>query len=155
MVPPGPPRKKGWFRRNAAWFIPTLVVVVLGACGGCVFGIFQFAFGMIKGSDVYQDALGKARGNAAVVAELGEPVEERGFPTGNVSYSNADGDASLQIPIKGPKGQATIHVVATRSMGKWTYSTLTVVVEGSGKEIDLTEAEDAVAPSTGSMEIDP
>lgn len=134
---PPPPKKKGWFRRNLAWFIPVLVLIVLGSCGGCIFGIFSMAMGMIKGSDVYQDALAQAKANVTVQAELGTPITDGWMPTGNISTSNSSGKADMSIPIKGPKGEGTIELVAIRTAGKWTYSTLQVTITGSGKTIDL------------------
>lgn len=145
-VPPMPPKKKGWWSRNMAWFIPVLVLGVLGACGGGVFWLLNVIFGFIRDSDVYKQSLADARANPAVVAALGEPIEEAGWPSGSIQYSGASGSADLRIPIKGPNGQAALYVVASRAMGTWTYTTQSVVLDATGEPIDLLapSIEDAV-----------
>lgn len=58
--------------------------------------------------------------------------------SGSVNVRGEDrGNADLSIPIKGPKGEGTVHVVATKSEGKWRFEELDVVVAGDPARIDL------------------
>jgi len=137
MAEPAEPRT-GWFRRNVAWFVPTLVAGLLALFGGCIFGLFSLIMGAMKGSDIYQDALARARTDATVQAELGTPIEDGWMPSGKVSYRNAGGSADLTIQLKGPKGEATLYVVASRAAARWRYATLRVVTRG-GRTIELVD----------------
>jgi hypothetical protein len=71
-----------------------------------------------------------------VATALGRPVEE-GFPSGSINTNNNTGDVDLSIPISGPKGKGTIYVVGTRSGGTWTYSKMSVTIDGAHDTIDL------------------
>ncbi len=95
--------------------------------------LFSLVFHVMKTSGGYQEALAAARANPAVVQALGTPIKDGLLPTGDVgaTYSN------LEIPIHGPKGEGTLHVSATKSMGQWTFTGLVVEVKGTGERIDL------------------
>ncbi|MDB6124800.1 MAG: hypothetical protein JWQ71_3793 [Pedosphaera sp.] len=129
-------QQSGWFNRNWKWFVP---VVCLGAVVivVCFVGlIFTTIFGVMKSSDVYKQAVQSAKLDSRVVSEMGAPMEEGLMMTGNINLVNDSGQADLVIPITGPKGRGTIHAVATKTKGKWTFSSLIVQVEGKQK-IDL------------------
>ncbi len=91
----------------------------------------------IKSTDVYKDALSRARTNQAVVGALGYPIKEGLLVSGNTNVNGASGEASLAIPISGPKGKGTLYVSATKSLGQWRYSGLVVEVAASGERVDL------------------
>jgi len=95
----------------------------------------------IKSSDVYQEALARAKKNNKVQATIGTPIQEGFFATGNINVSGTKGNADLAIPISGPKGSATVYAVARKEAGKWTFSTLDVVVDGGGNRINLLEKD--------------
>jgi hypothetical protein len=99
--------------------------------------IVSLVFGVMKSSDVYKGAVGAAQGNAEVVQALGSPLKEGLFVSGNINVSGSSGQADLSIPVSGPKGKAVIYAVATKSEGKWTYSTLEVEIGSSGQRINL------------------
>ena len=103
-------------------FVALLVVVIFGA---------------MKSTDVYKEAVNRAKANSEVTEALGTPLKEGMFLSGNTNVNGGSGDADLSIPISGPKGSGTIYVKAQKSAGKWTYSTLEVEVKGSDKRIDL------------------
>lgn len=128
---------KNWFQRNWLWFIPTgcLTVILLGAA--FVGAIVVFVFGVLKSSDVYQQAFAAAASNAEVTQALGEPIDDAWYALGSVNTTGASGDADLQIPISGSKGKATIYATAKKSSGEWDFSTLNVKLEPSGEQIDL------------------
>ena len=113
----------------AAAFVAVIVIVVFGA---------------LKSSDAYKLAVARAKADPRVTAALGTPISEGMFLSGNTNVDGASGEANLAIPISGPKGKATLYVVATKSAGKWTYSKL-IVQPAGGDEIDLmkgTSSED-------------
>ncbi len=70
---------------------------------------------------------------------LGTPVEVGLLTTGNISTSGSSGEADLAIPISGPKGGATVYVVASKSEGEWIFSTLVVGLKEGGERINLLE----------------
>jgi len=102
-----------------------------------VAAVISFAFGSIKSSYVYQQAMTKTRSNAAVIRELGEPIKPGWLVSGQVSVNEASGQADLSIPVSGPNKSGTVYVSATKKMGKWSFSALEVEVEGESKRINL------------------
>jgi len=102
-----------------------------------VAAIISFAFGTIKSSYVYQQAIAKTRSNPAVIRELGEPIKPGWLVSGQLSLNEASGRADLSIPISGPKKSGTVYVLAVKKLGKWDFSALEVEVEGESKRINL------------------
>lgn len=96
-------------------------------------------FGILKNTDVYKTALARAKNDARVSAAIGQPIQEGWFVGGSTEVSGGSGKSDLTIPIHGPKGRATIYVLATKFADEWQYSKLVVKVEGTGETIDLTE----------------
>ena len=130
---PGP----GWWSRNWKWFVPTgcltILLLILAFCAA----ILLFVFGVLKSSDVYKTALARAKSDPAVIEALGQPIEEGWFMTGKTNVEGTSGEADIGIPISGPKGDATIYAVATKSAGRWKYTTLEVEVDGRAERINL------------------
>ena len=79
--------------------------------------IVMVAFGAMKSSDVYQQALARAKANPQVVEKLGTPIQEGFFVSGNIDASPGRGEAKLTIPISGPKGSATIFLPVAVKLG--------------------------------------
>jgi len=131
------PENKGWFGRNWKWFVPAgclsiVVMVVAVAAAG-----LYFVIGAIKSSDVYREALVKARSNTAVVRELGEPIEAGWRISGTINVSNDSGNADVRIPVSGPKKSGAVYATAIKKQGKWDFSALEVEIEGVTKRINL------------------
>jgi hypothetical protein len=118
--------------------------VALLAAG--VFSLLWFVTSLLKGSDAGKEGFARAQANAAVVQQLGTPIEEGWFASGSINVSIGTGDANLALPISGPKGKATVYVTAKKVAGLWTYSVIQAVVNGSGQRIDLLHEE---APNPG------
>jgi hypothetical protein len=129
--------ERTWWGRNWKWAVPVGCLTPLLGCGGTIGLIFVVVFGAIKSSDVYTEALAKAKADQRVVAVLGEPIEAGYMVSGNIEVNGPAGKANLAIPISGPKKSGTLNVVATRNAGAWEYSTLQVAPGGSGDPIDL------------------
>jgi hypothetical protein len=108
--------------------------VFLGAAFIAAMAIF--VFGAIKRSDVYTEALNRVKGDQRVVAVLGEPIEPGFWVSGNVNINNGKGNADFQFPVKGPRGSAKVHAVASTEGQKWEYTTL-VVTPASGPPINV------------------
>jgi hypothetical protein len=94
-------------------------------------------FTAVKSTDVYKDALARAKAHPAVIEALGSPVTEGFFVSGNTNVSGASGEANLSIPIAGPKGNGTIYVAARKSLGQWNYSGLVVEIPKTHQRINL------------------
>jgi hypothetical protein len=131
------PQPQGWWSRNWKWFVPTgcLALIALGI--GFILVITVFVFSLMKSTDVYKTAVASAKGNAIVIEALGSPLEEGWFLSGKTNVEGPSGEANIAIPISGPKGKGTIYAVATKSAGRWNYTTLEVEVDGRAERIPL------------------
>ena len=134
------PAPTGNNRRNliliTCGVLTAVAVCILLIVGGAA-GIIGAVFSSIKSSDVYQSAMAEAMADPEVLNALGEPVEAGLIPSGSISVENSTGEASLSIPISGPKGKGTLYVEATKSAGTWDYTVLEVTVDGQPGRIDL------------------
>lgn len=141
--PMPPPARPGWWTRNWKWAVPvaavSMVSLIVGFIGLICFGIF----GMMKSSQPCKEAFAKAVASPQVQAELGTPIHEGLFVSGNISTATstgshgASGSATMSIPISGPKASGTLSLEATQSAGVWTYSTLEVAIDGKSEKINL------------------
>ena len=136
--PPIPSEAKGnWWTRNWKWLVPTGCLTILFLFVAFVFSIILLVFGAMKSTDVYIDALAKAKANPEVIEALGSPIADGLFVSGNTNVNGATGEANLSIPISGPEGKGTIYVKAEKSLGRWKYSELVVEIQKSGERINL------------------
>ena len=139
--PPIPSQAKGnWWTRNWKWFVPTGCLSLLTLFIAFIVLILMIVFGAMKSSDVYKDALAKAKAHPAVIEALGEPIEDGFFVSGNTNVNGAAGESNLAIPISGPKGKGTIYLKAEKSLGRWNYSDLVVEIQKTGERIDLVKS---------------
>ena len=130
---------RNWWQRNWKWFVPTGCVAILALAAAFVVAIVVFVFSVIRQTDVFKDALERAKANPQVQAELGEPIREGWWLSGQVNTTGSSGHADLSIPLKGSQKNGTLYAVAEKSAGKWTYDRLEVEVEGRSERIDLLE----------------
>ena len=96
-----------------------------------------FQHSAMKSSDIYKDALARAKTHPAVNEALGSPVTEGLLLSGNTNVNGASGEANLSIPVAGAKGKGTIYVAATKSLGRWNYSGLVLEIARTHQRIDL------------------
>ncbi len=141
-------QKKSWWGRNWLWVLPAGCLGMLVVAVGLLAGIVVLGLKIIRSSDPYVQAVAAAKADPRVIAALGSPVTEGWFFNGSVnektdwssgSGGSTSGNADLKISIHGPKGEGTIHAVATIQGGKWVFSLLVVTVKDSGRTIDLNE----------------
>jgi len=132
--------RKGWFGRNWKWAVPTggcllIIILLVVFAGSLFFGITS----MMSDSQAYQDSMEAAQKNEALIELIGEPIEPNGYNGGSLNYDNGIKSAELNIPIKGPNGEANIFVVGEGINDNWTYQTMEVHIEGTREIIDLLE----------------
>ena len=99
--------------------------------------ILVIVFSAMKSTDVYKEALARAKADSAVIEALGSPIKDGFLMSGNTNVNGASGESNLAIPISGPKGKGTIYVSANKSLGRWNYSGLVVEVGQTHERIDL------------------
>ena len=99
--------------------------------------ILVIVFSTLKSTDVYKEALARAKADPAVIEALGSPIRDGFLMSGNTNVNGASGESNLAIPISGPKGKGTIYVSANKSLGQWNYSGLVVEVAQTHERIDL------------------
>ncbi len=146
QTPTPAPVRRGWFRRNWLWFLPSMVVLMALVCAGVCAGIFTTVFYALKSTEPYQTALAAVQKNPQVIERLGQPVEEVRWPppSGSVHVQNGGGSANLVFNVKGPKGEAQVRTEARRTRGQWETHVLevtfadekriTIEVGGGGEE---------------------
>ena len=126
-----PPKKSGCWKWGAIGCLAILLVLAVG-----VGVLTTIVFGAIKSTDAYKTARDRATHDPRVIEALGSPVEAGFWVIGNVHVDNNRGNASIEVPISGPKGKARVRAVASTDGDHWTYSELTVRAE-NGARIDL------------------
>lgn len=143
---PAPPSRvrprSSWWGRHWKWVVPVCCLIPIAATVGLAAAVLT----ALKSADVYQSALARVQTAPAVVAELGEPVTDGFFFSGNISTSGASGKADFVIPLSGPRGKATAYVESTRSLGLWRHDRLMVEISASGRRIDLSDSTDRPSP---------
>jgi hypothetical protein len=98
----------------------------------------MLVFALLKRSEPAQFALQLASAHPAAVASTGTPLEVGWVVTGSLKYSGSGGGAvRLSLPVRGPKGRATVAVRGVRVDGRWTYSILRLVPDDGSPHVDL------------------
>ncbi|WP_052773056.1 cytochrome c oxidase assembly factor Coa1 family protein [Luteimonas sp. FCS-9] len=152
-VPHAAPPPRGWWQRNWKWALPVAIVSAL-ALAAAAFAALLFGIrGSLIGSDVYQDAVARARAHPEMVALIGEPMTEGFMPMGSVSSSTTgggSGEADLMVTLTGPDGSGTLFVEAGRARGQWRYASLFFVEESGAGMVTLVDDDTGIgAPAIG------
>ena len=131
-VQPGarPRRRLVWIVVAAFLGVLLLVVLFIGAIAAAVLG-------SMRSSEPYRFAMQTATHDPRVLSRLGSPVKAGLWVNGTINIRNDSGDADLSIPVQGPLHKGTIHIVAKKSEGEWTYQRLTLKVESGSERLDL------------------
>jgi hypothetical protein len=87
-------------------------------------------------SEAYRLSFGLVQRNEAVAAVVGRPMTP-GFPMGSLEVAGPRGRASLSYGVSGPKGEGTVHVEATRDLGRWQIDRAVFEDDATGQRIDL------------------
>ena len=136
---PRPMPPTNWFGRNWKWVVPVGCLLPVLLLVGCALAIFFFAMGVLKQTDAYKTALARVQTNSAVIEAIGAPISQTGTVSGNSNVNGGTGEANLSIPLRGPKGKATLYVEAKKSADTWYFQSMQVKVEKTGERIDLNQ----------------
>lgn len=130
--------QKSWFARNWPWVIPV---------GGCLAVILLFVFGVgaaifgvtkvLKGSEPYEYAVKEASSNEDLIAIIGEPVETDGIMQGSINYNNGVSSADIRVPLKGPKGKASVSIKGEKRDEVWIYEAFYITIKETQEQINL------------------
>lgn len=146
------PPRRGWFGRNWLWFVPTIILLPLLLCGGCVGGVIVFGLRAVKDTDVYKGALQRVQDSAEVQAAVGQPIEDStAFPSSEYKYENGVQTSTVRFSVQGPKGTAEVEASAVLAGDKWHYERF-IVTCSDGTSIDLSDEPVALegdAPAFG------
>lgn len=126
-----------WFKQNWKWFIPVSCVGVIATLAVFVALILAVVFGVIKSSQVYNQAIDKATNHPDVTATMGTPIKPQWFVTGNFEVNGPSGRADITIPLTGPNADARIYANAIKAQGQWTFTSLVVHIEHNQQYINL------------------
>jgi len=137
LDPPAPKTQKDWVQRNWKWLFPAGFIGLIIVSAAFVGGIFLLVESSFRNSDVYAQALARARANPKVIECIGQPLKAAWVVTGDIQLTNASGHATLSIPISGPAGKGTIYAVARKKADVWKFDTLRVDIQGQAQRIDL------------------
>lgn len=111
-----------------------LTLVIIGAIAVGLF--FSYAMKTIKGTEIYSKALDAAKSSPEVQEAMGTPIEADWMIQGSVNTQGGRSDASLLIPISGPKGKGSVDATASKTGEVWNYTRLQAQLP-DGKTVDL------------------
>lgn len=131
-------QKKGWFGRNWKWAVPTfgcLTFTVLAIIFAVA--LYSGVSTLFKGSEPFEVAVSSLNNNKLVVEKLGQPIEADGMFQRNINYENNNASADIRVPVKGPKGEGSVTVIAEKQNNVWTYQLMQVEINDTGEVINL------------------
>jgi hypothetical protein len=130
-------RSKSWLHRNWKWAVPLGCLLPLVLVGGCIAAMLFAVVSLIKSSDAYQRSVTAVSNSVEVRAALGEPIHPSNMVTGNINFVNDKGHADISYNVRGPKGDASVSVVADKAAGQWVFKTNRVTIQSTGQTIDV------------------
>lgn len=107
-------------------------LLVLGSFVLVVISVYQ---GRFKTTEAYDEALVAARTDPALIEAIGRPIHEGLFPNGE--YAGSSGCWRFDIPVSGPEGSATVHVLQRYDPEGSEYTYMVADLERSERRIDL------------------
>lgn len=133
--------QRSWFRRNWAWILPVgccsgcllMLVLFIGGIGATVFSVFS----NFKEATPIEEVLITVNANPKAIEFLGSDIVSDGFPSGNISLDNDNGEVYFLLPVAGSKGAGTLTVNGIRVNEKWVYEDLYLVIKETQEKINL------------------
>ena len=137
--------RKNWFGRNWKWALPTfgcLTIIVLAII--FAIALYSGVSTLFKDSEPYEIAMSSLNSNEYVIEKLGQPIEADGMFQGNINYKNNTASADIKVPVKGPKGDGTLLVIAEKENDVWTYRLMQVEIDDTDEVINLLDENNKV-----------
>jgi hypothetical protein len=108
---PIPPRRRGWFRRNWLWFVPTLILAVV-VVGGAV--LYWALFLRIYNHPLCRSAMQSIAADKDLLELLGQPIQTVKWPSQQVAPSARIEEREIEIRwhIEGSKRRAKAYLKA-------------------------------------------
>lgn len=148
--PPGKQGKNKWVLFGCGGCLGLLVL--LGLAGA---GIFWFAMGALKKTDVFAETLKRAQASPEVQQALGTPIDTGWMLQGSMNVNNGNGEADLTIPLKGSKAEGSVRVKATQTAtSPWQYTAMEAILP-NGTVVDLRSDAEKAAMGNGSATVEP
>lgn len=116
-----------------------VAALIFGTIVGClIYGFSRINHG-IKDSEGYRQALATARADPRVTAALGEPINDKILLNASMSYGKDRkvNEIHAEVPLHGPKGDATMFVSGSKRDEAWQFTKLSVRIGGKSEDIDL------------------
>lgn len=115
-------------RRGKAFVISGLATTLI-LYVGCLWAAVENQF---QNSEIFQATLNQAQISPCVANALGVPLAAGWTTTGGMEESADNGSANLNIPVRGPKADGKLEMIAEKREGKWTITSL-VFVHGANR----------------------
>lgn len=149
-----PMQPKGWFSRNWKWLLPVGCMVPMVCCGVFGLGTYFAVTKVIQSSGAYVGAIAMVNSNSQVDDVLGTPVTPGLGMSGSVNEKGSGGEADFTVPVEGTRAKGSMHVVATRRNGQWSYTTIEItagaktinVLEGNPEDLPDVPPEETPEP---------
>ena len=133
--------QKSWISRNWPWALP------VGCCSGCLIMLLFMIFGTgvalfsifdeVSKMSPTEEIITTAKTNPKVIEFIGQDIESSGFPNGNISIQNGNGDVDFSIDVIGSKGKGTLFARGIRANEKWIYEDLYITIKETEEQINL------------------
>jgi len=108
----------------------------------------------LRSNPAFAAAMNLVSSSAEAKAALGQPIKAGLGARGTLQNSTASGYAILAVPVSGPSGKGTLHVVANRLGSDWDIEREVLQTGTPAQTIDLTPPTQREAfsyPATGSV----
>jgi len=101
-------------------------------------GIGVYRLRQTQRTAVANDAVVRMATNTDVVRLLGKPITIAPGLQGEIKQDETGWkEARLTIPVRGPNGDATAHVIGGRGAGPWVFTTFEIDFEKQHEKVDL------------------
>jgi hypothetical protein len=128
-----PPPQRSWLGRNWGWLLGCGCLAPILLCGGVAgvgYVMTNNYFNTIKSSDLYKDAVSKAKADPTVKAQVGDQLNESWWVGGVVDANSGKG--VLVLTLTGPKGTGVLMAEADKKGAQWDYKKLEVQIPAPG-----------------------
>ena len=112
--------KTNWWQGNWKWFVPVGCFSMLLLFVAFVVSIALIVFSAVKATDVYKDALARAKATFSVIQMLGSPIKEGFLVSGNTNVNGASGEAEPVHPYLRSERKGNDLRGGNKSLGEWT-----------------------------------